>query len=168
VFRNSLSQALYFFYGYIGQDTNNAAELEGLIHGLQLASNKDWFPLIVEGDSKIILRMAANIQNGQAATKVSNHWRLEGRLERLVYMMKSPEACTWSHVRRKGNKVADRLANLGVDARVHFWHGPMRNLPSREIQEDCQRLIEQDWGHPEAGDRLHRARGNAPLISEPL
>jgi len=96
VFRNSLGQALWAFHGYIGQDTNNSAELEGLIHGLQLALDKQWLPLVVEGDSKIILRMAAKIQAGQSATKVSNTWRLEGRLERLGAMMKSPEACTWS------------------------------------------------------------------------
>lgn len=120
VFRNSLGQALGIFHGFIGQESNNAAELEGLLHGLQLAHLNDWFPLIIEGDSKIILKFAMSIQNGQAASKVSTHWRLEGRLEYLGCMMKSPEACSWSHVCQKGNKVADRLANLGVAAKLHF------------------------------------------------
>jgi len=151
VFRNSLGQALSIFHGYIGQDSNNAAELEGLIHGLELAHLNDWFPLIIEGDSKIILKFAMNIQSGKAPAKVSTHWRLERRLDRLGGMMKSPEACSWSHIRRKGNKVADRLANLGVAAKIHFWHGPLQNLPNSEIKNECFSLIEQDWPHPDVG-----------------
>ena len=67
-------------------------------------------------------------------------------------MMKAPEALSWSHIRRKGNKVADRLANLGVEAKHHFWHGPLQNLPHREAREDCSRLLDQDGQHPDAGD----------------
>ena len=73
VFRTTTGQAIGVFHGFIGQDTNNAAELEGLLHGLHLARQLNWFPLIIEGDSKIILKFASKIQNGQAPSKVSNH-----------------------------------------------------------------------------------------------
>ena len=151
ILRNALGQAVWVFFGYIGQDTNNSAELEGLLHGFQLAREKQVFPLFVEGDSRIILRMAAKIQAGQPATKVSNTWRLEGRLERLGDMLKESDACTWSHIRRNGNKVADRLANLGVEAKVPFWSGLLGNLPNREVQEACQKFIDQDRGNSDAG-----------------
>jgi len=151
IFRNHLGHAIMSFHGFIGQDTNNGAELEGLIHGLILALQNNWFPLVIEGDSKIILKFASRIQNGQAPSKVSNHWRLEGRLDRLGSIMNSKEAVSWSHVRRKGNKVADRLANLGVEAKHHFWHGPLRNLSNREAREECIRLLDQDGKHPDAG-----------------
>jgi len=151
IFRNALGQAIWVLHGFIGQDTNNSAELEGLLHGLQLAKEKGWFPLIIEGDSRIILRMAIKIQAGKPATKVAKSWRLEGRLERLGEMLKSSEACTWSHIRRNGNKVADRLANLGVEAKAPFWHGPLGNLPIGEAQATCRRLIEKDRGNPDAG-----------------
>jgi len=155
IIRNALGQAVWVFFGYIGQDTNNSAELEGLLHGIQLAQDKSWSPLVVEGDSKIILRMAEKVQSGQPAQKVSNSWRLEGRIEQLGGMLKESDACTWSHVRRNGNKVADRLANLGVEAKIPFWNGLLGNLPNREAQEACTKLVVQDRGNPDAG--VHNA-----------
>ena len=151
ILRNARGQAVWVFFGYIGQDTNNSAELEGLLHGLLLAQENQCFPLVVEGDSRVILGMAAKIQAGQPASKVSNTWRLEGRLERLGDMLKALDACTWSHIRRNGNKVADCLANLGVKAKVPFWNGLLGNIPNREAQKDCKKFADQDRGNPDAG-----------------
>lgn len=60
-------------WGNIGINTNNVAEHEGLIMGMQWAIQKGWFPLIIEGDLKLIINMAKKIQLGKKATNVGNN-----------------------------------------------------------------------------------------------
>jgi len=64
VFRNDVGAALHVYYGTIGKDTNNAAELEGLWKGICIADQKNFFPLEVEGDSLILITVAIRIQAG--------------------------------------------------------------------------------------------------------
>eukprot|EP00253_Pinus_taeda_P009198 PITA_09198 len=83
VIRNAQGIPLQVYYGSIGWNTNNAAELEGLWRGLQIAQQQRYIPLIVEGDSQIIINMATKIQQGTDAQKVSRSWRMATRLESL-------------------------------------------------------------------------------------
>ena len=46
------------FLGSIGQDTNNLAELEGLIRGLKVLIRDGYFLVIIEGDSNTLIQMA--------------------------------------------------------------------------------------------------------------
>ena len=46
------------FFGSLGIDTNNSAELEGMIQGIQIIIGNGWLPAIVEGDSRILIQMA--------------------------------------------------------------------------------------------------------------
>eukprot|EP00253_Pinus_taeda_P029276 PITA_29276 len=64
VVRNHQGQVLKVFFGSIGWNTNNVAELEGLWRGLNIAQKEGHTPLIVEGDSQIIINMATKIQQG--------------------------------------------------------------------------------------------------------
>ena len=48
-------------------------ELEGLIHGLSRVIQLGLEILVVEGDSKIILRMAGHLMNWKSVSKVSPH-----------------------------------------------------------------------------------------------
>eukprot|EP00253_Pinus_taeda_P007787 PITA_07787 len=114
IIRNSQGNSLKIYFGSIGWKTNNAAELEGLWQGLQIAQLQSFFPLIVEGDSQILINMAIKIQQGSPAQKVSKSWRLATRLESLQTWLQNNQATTFKHTRREGNKVADFLANLGV------------------------------------------------------
>jgi ribonuclease HI len=59
----------------IGHNTNNVAELWGLMKGLQLAQEYGHHKLIVEGDSQIILSLFAKILNG-VDPKNFPYWRL--------------------------------------------------------------------------------------------
>ena len=70
VFRYTTGQILQFFYGRLGTESNNAAELTGLLQGIRIAFNQVHFPLIVEEDSKLIMNMAIKLQNGYSCTKV--------------------------------------------------------------------------------------------------
>jgi hypothetical protein len=47
--------------GFMGYDTNNSSELWGLIKGLQLSLDLNLQPLIIEGDSKVIISLATKI-----------------------------------------------------------------------------------------------------------
>ena len=69
-FRSPINVILRLFYGSLAIESNNSAELTGLLQGIRLTFNHDLFPLIVEGDSHLILNMATRIQNGSNITKI--------------------------------------------------------------------------------------------------
>ena len=52
---------------------NNIAELKGLLAGLTMMTNNGWLPIILEGDSKLILQMVSKILHGKPAHKVANN-----------------------------------------------------------------------------------------------
>jgi len=114
VIRNNEGRILGVQWRNIGINTNNITELEGLIMGVQWVIQKGWKPLIIEGDSKLIITMARKIQLGQKATKAGNNWRMEARLENLAIIIGSGLTLSFKHALRSANKVADVLANMGV------------------------------------------------------
>ena len=46
------------FMGDIGKDTNNSAELEGLIRGSEVLISGGFLPVIIEGDSNTFIQLA--------------------------------------------------------------------------------------------------------------
>lgn len=82
---------------------------------------RGFFPLIVEGDSQIIINMASNLMQGSPVYKVSSIWRMATRLELLKQWLTNHQAISFKHIRREGNKLADFLANLGVDSGREFF-----------------------------------------------
>jgi len=73
IFRDHMGAPILTFLGSRGWDTNNSAELEGLWKGLLLAQSKNFFPLIIEGDSQIIINMISRILQGSPSSKISNN-----------------------------------------------------------------------------------------------
>ena len=57
--------------GAIGKDTNNSAELEGLLHGTEVLISGGFLPAIIEGDSNTLIIVAKHIMNGQMMEKIS-------------------------------------------------------------------------------------------------
>ena len=95
---------------YLGETTNNVAEYQALILGLQEAVRLGAKKLQVFADSELLVRQL----NGQYRVK-SPHllplWRLaKNELQNF-------EAYTISHVPRAENSLADDLANQGIDQR---------------------------------------------------
>ena len=68
---------LSFGYGFLGIDSNNAVEIEGLIQGLEWVLENFHKPIIEEGDSQLVILLASKLYNGSQSTKVSSSWRLE-------------------------------------------------------------------------------------------
>ena len=108
------------FMGSIGEDTNNSAKLEGLLHGAEMLIRRGFLPMIIEGDSNILISAAKRLLSGQKTEKISLSWRLAYRLECLRVLLLSHPATSFHHVRREANKVANCLANAGVECGVGF------------------------------------------------
>ena len=98
-FRNDRGQICNIYYTKLGLESNNAAELMGLLQGIISARNQGLLPLIMEGNSALILSMATKLQNGSSNSKVSFSWRLEYELQQLANLLSEPMAITFQHVR---------------------------------------------------------------------
>jgi len=92
--------------------------------------------------------MAKKLQQGQSVDRITKNWRLEFRVERLAELLKQCPECTFNHIRRKGNKVADILANRGVTAESSYeivkWHPTDR----ADWMEQVTKAADQDRESP--------------------
>ena len=92
----------------IGWSTNNAAEYQGLIEGLQAARNHGAAALDVFLDSTLVIeQMKGNYKVKHPALKP-----LHARARKLA---EGFEAITFTAVPRSENQEADRLSNRGMD-----------------------------------------------------
>lgn len=64
-------------------NSNNVAELRGLLEGFSMAIRHGWLPLILEGDSQVILQMATKLLYGKLVSKVVDNWKMNHSLEML-------------------------------------------------------------------------------------
>ena len=145
--RDTDGSVLGVFWGDLGECSNNLAELEGLIHGLRWASSQPWSPLLVEGDSRLIISLVTRLQAGSNISKISNNWRWESRLMELQGILQTGQAITFQHIKRKGNKVADALANKGVGSGTSFHEVLANQEAGNDIIKHYQSLAATDL-HP--------------------
>jgi len=99
IYRNHEGQPFLSFFGSIGWDTNNSAELEGLCLGMKLANQHNFYPILIEGDTQILINMVIQIQQGSLALRVANSWRLMTRLENIEKWIKYKKVITFIHVK---------------------------------------------------------------------
>jgi dinuclear metal center YbgI/SA1388 family protein len=92
----------------IGTATNNQAEYEALIAGLELAIDRGATELLVFADSELIVRQV----NGQYRVKDAKLKPLHERATRLIRDLPYVEL---RHVPREQNTEADRLVNEAID-----------------------------------------------------
>ena len=69
--RESQGTIIFIFLGSIGWDTNNSVELEGILQVLNCLVRSNRFPVIIEGDSSIMVQMAKLLAYGQVSGQVS-------------------------------------------------------------------------------------------------
>lgn len=96
---------------YLGETTNNVAEYEALLLGLESALAHGVRRLRVCSDSELVVRQV----NGVYKVKHPNIQPLHRRVCALVSQF---ESVLVGHVRREENKRADELANQAMDART--------------------------------------------------
>ena len=101
--------------GFIGITTNNIAEYTALLTLLQRMNGIACSRLIVHSDSELMVRQL----NGRYRVRDENLKEYYRKV--MTILASAPFQYEVKHIPRSSNKDADRLANLGIDARM-----PMR------------------------------------------
>ncbi|MDX1501855.1 MAG: ribonuclease HI family protein [Thermoanaerobaculia bacterium] len=97
--------------GFLGVTTNNVAEYAALVALLTYCQRRGVRDLEVRSDSQLLVRQVLGEYRVKAAHLVPIFLRVL-QLKRQIPRFRI------EHVRREGNKEADRLANRAVDERV--------------------------------------------------
>lgn len=95
---------------YLGEVTNNVAEYEALIWGLETAASQGVRRLIVNADSELVVKQ----MKGQYRVK---HPGLRPLYEKACSASSKIGHVEFVHVRREQNKDADELANRAMDVK---------------------------------------------------
>lgn len=93
----------------IGNHTNNVAEYLGLIVGLRHCIDQKINNVAVFGDSKLVVEQTL----GNWKVKSENLIKLQQEIKKCL---QSIDNISISHIYRKNNKVADKLANEALDS----------------------------------------------------
>ncbi len=93
---------------YLGEATNNVAEYQALLLGLERARSLGASEVEVRSDSELLVRQ----MNGEY--KVKNEG-LRALVTRARTLERGFRSVAYVHVRRERNRDADRLANLAID-----------------------------------------------------
>ena len=120
------------------------AELTGLLRGLQVAMDKDYHKVILEGDSQIVINLITKILHGSHPTKISPSWRLSGLLEDFTRLHQPHLNIIPSHVKRDANRIADCLENEAVETRVEHFCWEAHISEDSDISTRCQTLATKD------------------------
>jgi ribonuclease HI len=93
---------------YLGHATNNVAEYEGLLMGLEALLRLGRKRIRVQSDSQLLVRQL----NGEYRVKDE---KLKALFQKAMSLLRQFEAYRILHVPRELNQLADRLANQGID-----------------------------------------------------
>ena len=104
------------------------AEIQGFLLAVRMANKYGWRKVWFEGDSLTIVQ-AAWQKKESLVWRRSGWWNLRlARISCMEYMI--------SHTYREGNRVADKLANLGVRAGCIKWQTSVLEEISIPLEED--------------------------------
>jgi ribonuclease HI len=93
---------------YLGRTTNNVAEYEGLLMGLEALLELGRKQIVVQSDSELLVRQL----NGQYRVRDE---KLKVLFQRAITLLRQFDSYRILHVGRELNKLADRLANQAID-----------------------------------------------------
>lgn len=95
----------------IGPTTNNVAEYEGVINGLEKCHELHATEVVIKSDSQLLVRQL----KGEYKVKAPHLLPL---VERAQKLLKTFEKVQFLHIPREENKTADRLANWALDGKL--------------------------------------------------
>ncbi|KAL6576884.1 hypothetical protein OROMI_011160 [Orobanche minor] len=113
VIRNHLGHPIFMFSEFLGDRSNNFAEIYAIWRGLEFCHEQKIFKVWVEVDSKIALHLIEH--------SISCHWEIQGLIFKIRGFMEKMDI-HFSHIFREGNAVADFLANQGCERRDFYIH----------------------------------------------
>jgi len=93
---------------YIGETTNNIAEYNALIYGLDEAQMLKADQVVLNMDSELVVRQL----NGEYRVKDND---LKLFFEKALHILKGFDSFEINHIDREKNKEADRLANKAIN-----------------------------------------------------
>jgi ribonuclease HI len=93
---------------YLGHATNNVAEYQGLLMGLETLLELGKKRIRVESDSQLLVRQL----NGEYRVRDE---KLKPLFQKALILLRQFDAYRILHVPREMNRLADRLANKGID-----------------------------------------------------
>ena len=93
---------------YLGYATNNVAEYEGLLMGLEALLKMGRKKVVIQSDSQLMVRQLTG------AYRVKDD-KLKKLFARAAHLLGQFDSYRIVHVPRERNKLADRLANQGID-----------------------------------------------------
>lgn len=96
------------FCKYIGETTNNNAEYNALIHGLEEVKSLGADEVIINLDSELVVKQL----NGEYRVKNAD---IKPLFEKAVAALKSFKSFEIRHIDREKNKDADKLANKAIN-----------------------------------------------------
>ncbi|MBI1940216.1 MAG: GxxExxY protein [Acidobacteria bacterium] len=109
VVKDAAGNPLTAFSKFLGRTTNNVAEYEGLLAGLDYALSHHRSKVKVCADSELMVRQIQGRYKVKSADLKPLHERARQMIGRL-------EDFSIEHVRREQNREADRLVNQALDA----------------------------------------------------
>jgi ribonuclease HI len=137
VIQNESGRKVAALSEYLGHQTNNFAEYQGLIAALEYAVKHGPKALKLISDSELLVRQIKGIYKVKNAVLQDLH----GRAKELIVQL---EWFSIGHALREHNQEADHLANEAMDkgtgrsvARVAadaFVHGPVAPAPPQELE----------------------------------
>jgi len=96
---------------YIGETTNNVAEYQALIWGLENVAALGFEQVSVRADSELMVKQLTGVYRVKQP-------HLKPLAEKATSLLKSFRAAEILHVRRENNREADSLVNDAIDART--------------------------------------------------
>jgi len=127
---------------YLGHQTNNFAEYQGLIAALEYALKHGPKALKLISDSELLVRQIKGIYKVKNATLQDLHARAKELIKQLDWF-------SIGHARREHNQEADRLANEAMDRgmgrsveRVASGDPPARVL-ARSLPQELEGIVRQ-------------------------
>lgn len=110
---------------FLGECTNNVAEYEALIWGIQTAVECGVTDLLVRADSELVVKQ----MRGEYRVK---HPGLQPLYARAKEAARGLTTVRYEHVRREQNKLADELANAAMDSRCDVGDVPEAGCASNQ------------------------------------
>ena len=93
---------------YLGHATNNVAEYEALLMGLEAILDLGRKKVCVQSDSELLVRQLTGVYRVKDA-------KLKVLFDKAGILLRRLESYRIIHIRREYNKLADRLANQAID-----------------------------------------------------
>ena len=108
ILENGEQQEIHSGYRFLGHRTNNQAEYEAVIYGLEAIAGQGITKLTIRADSQLMVRQLL----GEYRVKNADLKPLHAK---TLALLGAYEDVRIEHVRREYNVKADRQANLAID-----------------------------------------------------